>query len=150
MYHPDYRLNEWLKVRNQLDEHRQTIPTGHLFGSDINKNAVWATKTNLKAAGFSQVVEVSQNDFRELLPSITPNLIVTNPPHGRRLEEENQLRSLYRSLGDFMKKKTARPAQGFVFTGNLELAKEVGLAASKRHVFISGGVDSRLLEYELY
>jgi putative N6-adenine-specific DNA methylase len=150
MYHPDYRLNEWLKVRNQLDEHRQTIPTGHLFGSDINKNAVWATKTNLKAAGFSQVVKVSQNDFRELLPSIPPNLIVTNPPHGRRLEEENQLRSLYRSLGDFMKKKTARPAQGFVFTGNLELAKEVGLAASKRHVFISGGVDSRLLEYELY
>ncbi|KIC72406.1 THUMP domain-containing class I SAM-dependent RNA methyltransferase [Candidatus Protochlamydia amoebophila] len=150
MNHPDYQANEWLKVRNRLDEHRKTIQPGHLFGIDINKSAVWATKTNLKAAGFGQAVEVLQADFREFSPTVPPDLIVTNPPHGKRLEEEDQLRPFYRSLGDFMKKKTARPAQGFVFTGNLELAKEVGLAASKRHVLNNGGIDSRLLAYELY
>ncbi len=150
MRHPEYNVTEWLKVRNKLDEKRQPLKSNHLFGIDINKNAVWATKTNLKAAGFGQFVEVSQADFRDFTPSIPPTLILTNPPHGRRLEDENQLRPFYRALGDFMKQKSAKPSRGFIFTGNLELAKEVGLAASRRHVLSNGGIDSRLLEYDLY
>ncbi|CUI16982.1 hypothetical protein PNK_1369 [Candidatus Protochlamydia naegleriophila] len=150
MRHPEYSVTEWLKVRNRLDEKRQPLQPNRLFGIDINKNAVWATKTNLKAAGFGQTVEVSQADFRDYTPAIPPTLILTNPPHGRRLEDEDQLRPFYRALGDFMKHKSAKPSRGFIFTGNLELAKEVGLAASKRHVLNNGGVDSRLLEYDLY
>jgi putative N6-adenine-specific DNA methylase len=104
----------------------------------------------LKAAGFIQQIEVQQADFREFHPSIRPNVIVTNPPHGRRLEEEEQLRPLYRALGDFIKKECTKPGKGFVFTSNLELAKEVGLAAKRRHVLSNGGLDSRLLEFDLF
>ncbi|WP_195155545.1 THUMP domain-containing class I SAM-dependent RNA methyltransferase [Candidatus Protochlamydia phocaeensis] len=150
MNHPDYRSDEWLKVRNKIDEKRTALLPNHLFGIDISKNAVRAAKINLKAAGFSQDVDIAQADFRDYTPSIPPTFILTNPPHGRRLEDENQLRPFYRSLGDFLKQKTAKPAKGFIFTGNLELAKEVGLAAKRRYVLNNGGIDSRLLEYDLY
>lgn len=150
MRHPRYSQIEWLKVRNELDQKRASLPHHHLFGLDINRNAARVCKINLKAAGFQQEVQVMQGDFREFTPTIPPNFIVTNPPHGRRLEEEDQLRPLYRALGDFMKQKCAKPAQGFIFTGNLELAKEVGLAAKKRYVLSSGGIDSRLLEFDIY
>lgn len=150
MRHPDYDQAEWLRVRNQVDAGRIPLAPGHLFGIDLSQSAVRATKINLKAAGFNNQVEVHQADFRDFTPSIEPNLIIANPPHGRRLDEEEQLRPLYRSLGDFMKHHCKKTGKGFVFTSNLALTKEVGLSATRRHVLSSGGLDSRLLEYDLF
>ncbi|HMF70016.1 MAG TPA: hypothetical protein VK616_01000, partial [Flavitalea sp.] len=39
---------------------------------------------------------------------------------------------------------------GYVFTGNLELAKKIGLKASRKIEFYTSTIDCRLLEYELY
>lgn len=150
MQHPQYEASEWLKIRNQMDAKRISLPTQHLFGIDRSQAAVRASKINLKAAGFQQQVEVQQSDFREFTPSVPPNFILSNPPHGRRLEEEDQLRSLYRSLGDFMKRTCAKTGRGYVFTTSLDLAKEVGLAAKKRHVLSSGGLEGRLLEFDFF
>lgn len=150
MHHPKFDNLEWLKVRNQSDEKRISLLPQHLFGIDRSQGAVRATKINLKAAGFSQQVEVEQADFRDYHPQIQPDFILTNPPHGRRLEEEEQLKPLYRALGDFIKHQGSKPGKGFVFTSNLNLAKEVGLAAKKRHVLSQGGLDSRLLEFDIF
>ena len=150
MRHPHYEASEWLKVRNQVDAKRTSLASSHLFGIDRSQLAIRACKINLKAAGFSQQVEVQQADFRDYSPAILPNFILANPPHGRRLEEEEQLRPLYRALGDFIKNKCAKPGRGYIFTSNFELAKEVGLAAKRRHVLSNGGLDSRLLEYDVF
>lgn len=150
MRHPGYDNGAWLKVRNQIDEHRTPLDPGHLFGIDRSVQAIRACKINLKAAGFNQQVEVYQDDFREYTPSVTPDLIITNPPHGRRLEEEDALRPLYRAMGAFLKQHCAKTGRGYVFTSSLELAKEVGLAPTKRHVLSTGGLDARLLEFEVF
>ena len=147
---PHFSFEEWLKVKNQVDDMRQPIPKNHLFGLDISKNTARICQGNLRAAGFLKDVLVKQGDFREFQPEILPNLIVTNPPHGTRMDSTDVLIPLYRSLGDFMKQKVAKPARGFVFTANTPLAKEIGLSARRRHVISNSGVDSRLLEYELY
>ena len=47
-------------------------------------------------------------------------------------------------------KKKASGWKGFVFTGNLDLAKEVGLKASRRFPLFNGAIDCRLLTYDLY
>jgi hypothetical protein len=55
----------------------------------------------------------------------------------------------YRAIGDFLKHK-APGCQGFVFTGNPGLAKQVGLRTRQRLVFYNGGIECRLLHYDLY
>lgn len=150
MQMPEFSSSEWLKVKMEADQKRQKLTKGHFLGIEINKNAVRICKTNIRAAGFLQDIEVIQNDFRDYLPQVPPTLLVTNPPHGKRLDNVDDLRPLYRALGDFMKQRMAKPSRGFVFTGNYDLSKEVGLAASRRHVLHSGGVESRLLEFDLY
>ena len=49
-----------------------------------------------------------------------------------------------------MKRKADKPSKGFIFTGNLELAKEVGLSPKRRHVIHNSGIESRFLEFDLY
>lgn len=150
MRHPEYVATDWLKVRNELDANRRPLLPNKISGIDIGREATRVCKVNLKAAGFSQQINVSQADFRDFEPSIPPNLVVANPPHGKRLEDEDRLKPLYRALGDFLKRKCAKPAKGFIFTSSQELAKEVGLASNKRYVLNSGGLESRLLEFEIY
>lgn len=147
---PEFSQKEWLKVRMEADKNRKALPPGHLFGCDVNKNAVRISKTNLRAAGFHQTVEIVQSDFREYEPPVQPTLVCTNPPHGKRLDEAENLKPLYRALGDFLKRKTAKPSRGFIFTGNLDLAKEVGLSPKRRYVIYNSGIESRLLEFDLY
>jgi putative N6-adenine-specific DNA methylase len=47
-------------------------------------------------------------------------------------------------------KKKCKGYIGYIFTGNLELAKKIGLKASRRIEFYNAKLDCRLLEYELY
>jgi putative N6-adenine-specific DNA methylase len=59
------------------------------------------------------------------------------------------LESVYRGIGDFFKQK-CRGYTGYLFTGNLDLAKKVGLRAQRRIQFFNSGIECRLLKYELY
>lgn len=147
---PEHSQELWLKVKGEADGLRCDLPKNTFFGCDINKAAVHACKVNLRAAGLHQSVQVVQSDIRDYTPPVLPNFVIMNPPYGRRLEEVDHLITLYRAIGDFMKRMTAKPARGFVCTGSLELSKEIGLAAKRRHVIDNGGIDVRLLEFDLY
>src|SRR5690606_41711821 len=52
-------------------------------------------------------------------------------------------------LRDF-RRPECKGYRGYVFTGDLDLAKKMGLQACRRFEFFSGKLDCRLLQYELY
>jgi 23S rRNA G2445 N2-methylase RlmL len=59
------------------------------------------------------------------------------------------LEKTYQGIGDFFK-KIGGGYSGFIFTGNLEMIKKVGLRTKRRIIFYNGEIECRLLEYELY
>lgn len=150
MRHPEYSSTEWLKEKNEKNAQRIPLKPQHFFGCDKDSHLVQICKSNLRAIGFHKEIEITENDFNDYMPPVLPNLVITNPPHGKRLESEEELKPLYRQLGDFMKRKIAKPGKGFIFTGSLELAKEVGLTPKKRHVLFASGEEARFLEFEIY
>lgn len=72
-----------------------------------------------------------------------------NPEYGERLGVHTKLEATYKRMGDFMK-TNCKGYRGYIFTGNPDLAKKIGLRASRRIEFYNGKLDCRLLEYELY
>ena len=60
-----------------------------------------------------------------------------------------ELESVYEGIGDFFKQK-CKGYTGYIFTGNPDLAKKVGLKAKRRTPFFNGRIECRLMEYELY
>lgn len=67
----------------------------------------------------------------------------------RREREMKKLEALYQGIGDFFK-KTCTGCHGYIFTGNLELIKKVGLRTKRRVILYNGDIECRLLEYALY
>lgn len=149
--HPQFINEQWLAVKNEADSHKKPLMPHKFYGCEIDPSVARFCRANLRAAGLLEAIEVTRTDFAAYEPPILPDFLMTNPPHGRRLQgDKMSLKDLYRGLGDFMKRKMKKPAKGFVFVGDLALAKEVGLAAKRRHVVSNCGVDSRLLEFDLY
>jgi putative N6-adenine-specific DNA methylase len=59
------------------------------------------------------------------------------------------LEGTYGRIGTYMKQKCGGYF-GYVFTGNLDLAKKIGLKPKRRIEFFTSTIDCRLFEYELY
>jgi len=83
------------------------------------------------------------------VPQDVPGVVMFNPEYGERLGEVDALEETYARIGDFMK-QNCKGYTGYIFTGNLELAKKICLKPRMRIEFYTGKIDCRLLEYELY
>jgi 23S rRNA (guanine2445-N2)-methyltransferase / 23S rRNA (guanine2069-N7)-methyltransferase len=125
-----------------------------IVGYDRDFRAVNAAIANVERADLRQIVHIEKKDLIDAEPPTgqntdKPGLILMNPPYGERMGDVEELKPLYKSIGDSFKKKF-KGWNGYVFTGSSELAKHVGLKASRRFVLYNGALECRLLKYELY
>jgi putative N6-adenine-specific DNA methylase len=136
--------------RRNLFEQIQELPGLKIIASDISADAINISKINAAAAGVEHYIEFSIGDFDATpVPEGEAGVIFFNPEYGERMGEETELEKTYARIGDFMKKK-CKGYTGYIFTGNLDLAKKIGLKASRRIEFYTSKIDCRLFEYELY
>ncbi len=126
------------------------VPGLKIIASDISEDAVEVSKVNAGIAGIQRYIDFLLCDFAETpVPEGMNGVVFFNPEYGERLGVLNELEETYARIGDFMK-KNCKGYTGYIFTGNLDLAKKIGLKASRRIEFYSAKLDCRLLEYELY
>jgi len=146
---PGYDRKLW---QGLVDEARQGMLAelpAPIFGSDISHSAIAMAHQNARRAGVGDLITLGRGELAELTPPPGPGVLVFNPPYGKRLGEEEALRPLYKQIGDILKQR-CKGYTAYLFTGNLELAKGVGLKASRRIVLFNGPIECRLLKYEMY
>ena len=133
-----------------MERERKTFP-GKIIASDHDQNALSAAKANAKNAGVDQSIQFELCDFDKTtfadLPG--PGIILFNPEYGFRMGDAEQLKTVYGKIGRFLKQRCTGYT-GFVFTGNLNLAKHIGLKSKRKMSFFSGKIECRLYEYDLY
>ncbi|HBK88867.1 MAG TPA: RNA methyltransferase [Cytophagales bacterium] len=144
-YDPGVYAAERLRLESLVTE----VPGLRVIATDISEDAIQISKVNAGVAGVESLMEFAVCDFAETVLPEPPGIIYFNPEYGERLGDVTALETTYAQIGDFLKKKCAGYT-GYVFTGNLELAKKIGLKASRRIEFYTSQIDCRLLEYELY
>jgi 23S rRNA G2445 N2-methylase RlmL len=145
-YEPAMYENEYQQLEKQV-----TVPPPGLriIASDISEDAIEISKVNAGIAGVEDMIEFELCDFAETTVPAEAGVVYFNPEYGDRLGEELALQETYKRMGDFLKKQ-CKGYFGYIFTGNLELAKKIGLKPKRRIEFYTSKIDCRLLEYELY
>lgn len=124
-------------------------PGLQVIATDISRDAVEIAQKNASFAGVEKLITFRQCDFAETPVPPAPGVVYFNPEYGERLGDATDLEETYARIGDFLKKR-CQGYLGYIFTGNLDLAKKIGLRASRRIEFYSARIDCRLFEYELY
>jgi len=149
MHIKGYDEEAWNGYRRLARLQVKKSPEFKIIASDLNKNAIWSAKENAKTAGVDHLIDFELCDFRETPLPEAPGIVMMNPEYGERLGADKDLEELYASIGDFFKKRCGGYT-GIIFTGNLDLAKRIGLRTSLKIPFYNARIECRLLKYELY
>jgi putative N6-adenine-specific DNA methylase len=100
-------------------------------------------------AGVAERIQFAVCDFAATDLPAAGGVIMLNPAYGDRMGDAVELEPVYKQIGDFFKQR-GQGYIGYVFTGNLDLAKRVGLRTRRRIIFFNSEIECRLLEFELY
>lgn len=149
MHFIGYNEEVFFEERRLLKEKTQKNNLPKIVASDISELAIDTARANAQTAGVEHLIDFQVCDFAETTVPQEPGVIMFNPEYGERLGTHSKLELTYKRVGDFMK-QDCKGYKGYVFTGNPDLAKKIGLKASRRFEFFNGKLDCRLLQYELY
>jgi putative N6-adenine-specific DNA methylase len=135
--------------RRKLKDKAKKVTNFKIIATDISADAVDIARKNANTAGVEHLIDFDVCDFADTVVPEEKGVIMFNPEYGERLGVHTKLEGTYARIGDFMKQQ-CKGYRGYVFTGNPDLAKRIGLAATRRIEFYNGKLDCRLLEYTIY
>ena len=149
MHFKGYDDTFYKQVREEAKKKALHTIKSKIIATDFSNEAIVNAKRNAQTAGVDHLIEFELCNFEDTHIPEGPGVVVLNPPYGLRVGEEADLIPLYKNIGDFFKKQ-CKGKYGYIFTGNMELAKKIGLKATRRIEFFNATIECRNLEYEIY
>ncbi|MCF6282260.1 MAG: bifunctional 23S rRNA (guanine(2069)-N(7))-methyltransferase RlmK/23S rRNA (guanine(2445)-N(2))-methyltransferase RlmL [Candidatus Polarisedimenticolaceae bacterium] len=140
----------WQQLIEEAEQRREEgvdkIPT--IIASDVDSRCVSASRRNIAAAGFNNVIEVEQRDMVDCTPGeLQAGLVVANPPYGERLGDEQQLIPLYREFGELLRYRFAG-WHATLFSSNPNL--QIGLKPERHYTLFNGPIRCQLSNFLLH
>ncbi|MBW1788329.1 MAG: class I SAM-dependent RNA methyltransferase [Deltaproteobacteria bacterium] len=145
---PDFDPSLWKRVREEGIRRMTSVPAGLIAGSDVSSEAVAAARTNCAAIDTGNAVALRITDVFDMA-DIRGKLIVCNPPYGVRLRSDTDLSGFYKRFGDFLKQRCTG-STAYIYFGDRTYIKRLGLKPAWKKALSTGGLDGRLVKYDLY
>tara|TARA_Y100001968_G_scaffold45599_1_gene35692 strand:- start:67554 stop:68690 length:1137 start_codon:yes stop_codon:yes gene_type:complete len=143
----DFDGNLFLKEKDLAKKNQKftkKLPT--IIGCEQNLEIANQAKENIRLAGLEGIIEIKNSNFLDFQLPIKQGFLVCNPPYGKRLGNEEDLKNLYQKLGDFCK-ANASGWQFWILNGNPNLSRFLRMKAAKKIPVNNGGIDCRWLQY---
>lgn len=117
----------------------------NIQGYDIDNSIVKCAMENAKAAGVGTQIHFQQRSVAELSNPKKYGFIITNPPYGERLEEQDELPDLYRMIGRSFDKLDTWSK--YIITSYAEAEKYLGKKATKNRKIYNGMIKAYYYQY---
>ena len=144
----DYDSDLYHSIQDEAKKNETGTISFPIVGSDVNKTTYRIACENVINANMEEFIQVQHMAFEEQTPPTPPGVMVMNPPYGER-QDVSQLQEKYKMIGDVMKNKY-QGYSAYIFTGNMQEAKRIGLRPSRRIELFNGPIDCRLYKYDIY
>lgn len=120
------------------------------IGYDRDARMVDAARANAARAGLDALLEFRQQALKDWQwPGKVPAIVLTNPPYGERLDNRDQLFSLYATLGKKLRSFMAGN-QAWVLCSEDYLLKAIGLQKSRSYSFYNGAIAVQWAQFAIY
>ena len=154
IYRKEYAFEKWSDFDKELfdtiyeDDSREHDFEHHIYGYEINHNAVAIATTNVKAAGLSKEITIVQQDFADFKQPQEKSIIITNPPYGERISAPDLL-GLYKMIGSTLKHEFTE-GDAWVLSYREECFDQIGLKPSLRTPLYNGSLECELRKYQIF
>ncbi len=145
---PSFRAQKFKVLKQELKDAKRDVAL-HLIGHDIDKNVLQKARQNISQLPFEKYVKLQHSDANKLTRVANrQGVIVSNLPYGERLGETAELVSLYRNLGDGLKKHYGEWSLCLLGT-ETSLFSLLKIAKHKQYKLKNGPLDCLLNLYKL-
>ncbi len=135
----------WDKVSQPVDKRdfRYTI-----YASDVSGSNLLNAQTNARRALVFNKIKFQKSDFKDLEIQLNNATIVTNPPYGERLKEEN-LNGLYDMIGERFKHQYPGNS-AWILSSAIESLSYIGLKPAVKVDLFNGALKCKFNNYQLF
>ena len=139
----------WGEVLDEaLDQELPDCGDLHFYGYDIDKRVLMKAIENAKRAGVNEFIKFKREEVMSLKAPIEKGVIITNPPYGARLGDEDNLKDVYRDFSHTLKNEF-KGWNAWILSGNKDLIGDLKLKSSRKHFVYNGSIECRFLKYEM-
>lgn len=116
-----------------------------IAGSDIDARMVEIAKKNAFAAGVDQDIVFKQMRIQDLRTDKINGVIISNPPYGERLLDDDAIITLYREMGQTL--EPLKTWSKFILTSDEQFEKRFGKQADKKRKLYNGTLKVDLYQF---
>lgn len=114
-------------------------------GFDIDERAVEAARENAEEAGVGDDIRISKMDMKKFRAEEEHGIIITNPPYGERIGDDEKIQKIYRKLADILEN---RPTWSlFLITTDKKLEETLGRKADRRRKLYNGRLETQYYQF---
>lgn len=131
---------ERIKALNKID-HETTL---QIFGTDIDKSVIELAKSNIESLNLNDDINVYNMDFKNFVLDDDYGVLITNPPYGKRLDDEN-ISKLERELG--RKMKDLKTWSNYIITSDENFERNFQRKADRKRKLYNGRIKVDYYQY---
>jgi putative N6-adenine-specific DNA methylase len=143
---PDFDADLFDEIYNDDSQEREF--KHHIYGYDIDMKAVNTAIMNVKAAGLTSDITVSQQDFKDFTQPQNKSIIITNPPYGERISTPDLL-GTYKMIGERLKHEF-KGNDAWVLSYREECFEQIGLKPSIKIPLYNGSLECEFRKYQMF
>jgi putative N6-adenine-specific DNA methylase len=117
-------------------------------GSDKAAKSLQLARESIHRSFLDKKIELIHEPIETYTPPAGGGMMITNPPYDERLKVES-ITGLYRLIGDRMKQHY-QGYQVWIFSGNPDAMKSIGLHPAKKIPLLNGSIECSFRRYDIY
>ena len=137
--------SNWSDVREEAQEEINLDIETDIQGFDIDPDVIQIARINAQKAGVENLIHFQTRPVSELSHRKKYGFIVTNPPYGERIGEQNELPKLYETIGE--RYRTLDSWSMYLITAYDQAEKYIGKKADKNRKIYNGMIKTYFYQY---
>ena len=142
---PQISRDQWKQAREEARDRGLGKPKISLMASDIDDRAVRMAQANAIQAGVGSDIEFKTMDALELKTSLEYGVIVTNPPYGERLADDESAADIYDDMADAF--EPLKTWSIYVLTSHPRFEQFFRRPANRRRKLYNGRIECHYYQY---
>ena len=154
VFRKEYAFERWADFDSELfdeiynDDSKERDFEHHIYGYDVDMKAVNTATLNVKAAGLTKDITISQQDFKDFQKPAEKAIMVTNPPYGERISTPNLL-GTYKMIGERLKHAFGGNT-AWILSYREECFEQIGLKPSIKIPLYNGSLECEFRKYAMF
>lgn len=154
LFRKEYAFEKWADFDKDLfdniynDDSKEREFDHKIYGYDVDIKAVNTARLNVKAAGLTSDITVTEADFKDFTQPAEKSIIVTNPPYGERISTPDLL-GTYRMIGERLKHQFLNN-DAWILSYREECFDQIGLKPSLKIPVYNGSLECEFRKYQIF